>query len=342
MITSKIMNNKLAIVDCGKNTSTLFYNGKMHTYSHDELLGKITDLPKGTKVICEEAHLGTARKALSKSQPFNAEQLLQFYDDCENKGIILRFFPQDSTFRALQHYRTKHNLSEEEFPKSDDNDPKAIYQLLIDKMEISLSRPKKTFAEDPVREEGYLFKQDLNAHLNYARASEPKAYCFEDDGCKKFIVENIEEISRQLSPQQQIAFGLGDESRYKKTRKINLNKIKTSQLYSIVATLIDYNGKLRIRQSTGALPGWKFIKKYVICMTPFHRRGGVCRSNLYHHGLKNYLKNQIKLNGLKEFPKGTRGVFSQDQDDFFVKHRIEYSNSIRKIFQICRKILNHK
>jgi hypothetical protein len=342
MITSNTMNNKLAIVDCGKNTSTLFYNGKIHTYSHDELLDKITDLPKGVKVVSEEAHLGTARKGLSKSQPFNGEQLLQFYENCENKGIILRFFPQDSTFRAQQYYRTKHNLSEDEFPKSDYNDPKAIYQLLIDKMEISLSHPKKTFAENSVREEGYLFKQDLNAHLNYARASEPKPYAFKDDGCKNFIIEHIEEIVSQLSPQSKVAFALTDDSRYKKTGKINLNKIKPSQFYSIVATLIDYNGKPRTRESTGALPGWKFIKRYVICMTPFQRRCCVCRSNLYHHGLKNYLKKQIKLNGLKEFPKGTRGVFSQNQDDFFVKCRIEYCNCIREVFQICRKILNNK
>lgn len=339
------MSNNIVIVDCGKNTSTLYKDGQIHVYSHSELLDKILELPSGTKVVSEEAHLGTARKGLSKSQPFTAEQLLQFYDNCANNGIEMRFFPQQSTFRAQQYYRTKYNLSEKEFPKSDDNDPKAIYELLIDHMEISLSRPKETFAEDELREEGYQFKNDLNIHLNFARASEPKAYAYEDDGCKKWIEKNVDQIASQLSPEAQQAFGLGEESQYKRGAdkdKINLNSIKMAQFYSIAATLIDYNGKLRLRKGTGELPGWKFIKKYVIPMSPFHRKGGVARSNLYHHGLKNYLKNQVEAHGLEEFPKGGRGVFSKEQDEFFVDCRIKYCNAIREIFQICRKILNNK
>lgn len=334
------MNTNLVIVDCGKNTSTLYRNGKIAVYSHSELLDRILELPKGTKVVSEEAHLGTARRGLSKSQPYTAEELLQFYDNCENNGIEMRLFPQQSTFRAQQYYRTKHNLSEEDFPKSDENDPKAIHELLIDYTEISLSRPKTTFMEDPVREEGYAFKSDLNIHLNHARASEPKAYAYEDDGCKKFIIDHIDLIRSLVSGVTQEAFGLGEESLYKKTGKVNLNKMKMTQFYSVVASLIDYHGNPRYRASTGALPGWKFIKKYVIPMSPFHRRGGVARSNLYHHGLKNYLKNQAEIKGLEEFPKGGRGVFSKEQDEFFIDCRIRYCNAIREVFQVCRKIIN--
>jgi hypothetical protein len=333
------MNDKLVVVDCGKNNSTLYKNGKIYSYSHADLLDKILELPDGTKVVSEEAHLGTARKGLSKSQPYTAEELLEFYDTCKDNGIEMRFFPQQSTFRAQQYYRTKYNLSEDDFPKSDENDPKAIYELLADHGEISLSSPKINFDEDAVRKEGYDFKNSLNTHLNHARASEPKPYAYEDDGCRRWIDGNIDELASQIHTQEQEAFGLSESSRYKKNNKINLNKIRMTQLYSIVSTLVDYHGEKRYRESTGALPGWRFIRKYIIPMSPFHRRGGVARSNLYHHGLKNYLKAQVKINGIDPLPKGGRGTFSKDQDIFFRKHRIIYCNSIRKIFQVCRKML---
>ena len=122
--------------------------GKVYTYSHKDLFSQITSLPAGTKVVVEEAHLGTPRRGLSKSQPFTGEQLLPLYDKCEEKDIYLFFFPQQSTFRARQYYRTKHGLSEEDFAKSDENDPIALYELLQDFPEISLSKPKENFNEN--------------------------------------------------------------------------------------------------------------------------------------------------------------------------------------------------
>ena len=335
------MNKKLVVVDCGKNTSTLLNKGKIHTFSHNKLLGEITDLPKGTKVVCEEAHLGTPRRGLSKAQPYTDLELLPFYAKCKDNGIDLSFFPQQSTFRAQQYYRTKHGLSEEEFPKSDDNDPLALFELLSDFPEISLSKPKESFDKNPVREEGNDLKRQLNDHLNWARASEPKAYEFEDDGCRDWINENIEQIAKVISPMAQEVFELTDENRYKKTKKINLNKIKMTQFYSIVSTLIDYDGELRQRPSTGSPPGWKFIQRYVLSMSPFHRKGGVARSNLYHHGIKNWHKKQCRKHGRAIPEKGGRGVFIDDQDAFFLKCRADYCKSIREVFQVVRDILSN-
>ena len=333
------MKKELVIVDCGKNTSTLLKDGTVHTFPHNKLFNEITSLPRGTRVVSEEAHLGTPRRGLSKAQPYTDEQLLTLYKECYKKGIDLRFFPQQSTFTARQYYRTKHNLTEEDFPKSDDNDPRAIHEFLTDKPKTSLSLPKDGFDVDLVREDGNKFKQSLNKHLNFARASEPKAYGYEDDGCRAWLNKNIEELAASLSPLAQEAFGLIDENRYKKTNKLNLNSIKMTQLYSIVATLVDYDGTPRTRESTQNIPGWKFVKRYVLSMTPFHRKGGVARSNLYHHGIKNWLKNQCAKEGVDVPAKGGRGVFTAEQDKFFVKCRINYCNAIREVFQSCRNIL---
>tara|TARA_R110000824_G_scaffold163335_1_gene339090 strand:+ start:157 stop:1182 length:1026 start_codon:yes stop_codon:yes gene_type:complete len=332
----------LVIVDCGQNTATLLHPQaqEVETLSHKDLFKTITSLPAGTHVVSEEAHLGTPRRGLSKSQPFTEQELLPFYAKCKERGIDLSFFPQQSTFRAQQYYRTKHNLSEEDFPKSDENDPLALRELLTDFPEISLSQPKENFDENPVRVDGNAYKQSLNEHLNYARASDPKPYNYSDDGCRKWIDKNIEEVSSSLSLSAQKVFNLTEESRYKKTGEINLNKIKMTQFYSVVASLIDYEGRSRCRLATGALPGWKFIKQFVFSMSPFHRRGGVARSNLYHHGVKNYYKMRCEEEGRAAPPRGGRGVFSKKQDDFLVQCRNEYCAAVRELFQTTRDILS--
>jgi hypothetical protein len=335
------MKTKLVVVDCGKNSSTMLRKGKkVEVFNHKDLFNQIVKLPSGTKVVCEEAHLGTPRRGLSKSQPFTEDELLPFYRKCEEKGIDLAFFPQQSTFRAQQYYRTKHNLTEENFPKSDENDPLALRELLQDFPELCLSKPKESFSEDLVRSDGNKFKNDLNTHLNHARASEPKRYCYVDDGCRAWIVDNIDEISSKLSPLTQKIFGLDEESCYKKTGKINLNKIKMTQFYSVVASLIDYEGNPRLREATLKSPGWRFIKRYVFSMTPFHRKGGVARSNIYHHGIKNWHKNQCAEQGLDVPSKGGRGVFTKEQDDFLVKCRKEYCDAVRELFQVCKKMIS--
>ena len=64
------MNSELVIVDCGKNSSTMLRKGKkIEVFTHKDLFDQIINLPSGTKVVCEEAHLGTPRRGLSKSQP---------------------------------------------------------------------------------------------------------------------------------------------------------------------------------------------------------------------------------------------------------------------------------
>jgi hypothetical protein len=332
------MKSELVIVDCGKNSSTMYRNGKITDFHQNALLDVISSLPSGTKVVSEEAHLGTPRRLLSKSQPYTEEELLPFYQKCADNGIELRFCPHQSTFRARSYYRTQNNLTEEEFEKSDENDPKAIHKLLTDFPEISLSRPKKSFF-DPVRESSYVIKEDINRHLNWARSVKYKS---EEDGCASWIRNNIEDIVANLSDTTKNIFDLTDEARRKvgvNKGKINLNSVKMAQLYAVVATLVDYKGDYRIRENTQSPPGWKFVKRYILSMTPFHFRGGVARSNIYHHGIKTYFKKQLELHGLPEPPSKDRGIFSKDQDRLLIRCRKEWHDAIREVFQVCKKII---
>ena len=120
-----INENNLMIVDCGRNTSTFYDGREVVEISHDNLFNKILSCPEGTYVIAEEAHLGVPRKRLSLSQVWYANQLKDLYAQCEDRGIFLRFFPQDSTPRALDYYRSN-------IPYLRSNSPKEILMIKSD------------------------------------------------------------------------------------------------------------------------------------------------------------------------------------------------------------------
>ena len=360
------MNKKLVIVDCGRNESTMLVKGEIFYHSHANLFNEILKLPRGTRVVSEEAHLGTARRPLSLAQPFTADELIEFYKACAKRDIELRWFPQQSTYNAQVYYRTKHKLTPEQFPKSDENDPKAIYEYLIDHVRTSLSKPRKSFEVNPVREEANQIKQELNCDLGQARSTdEPKdKYNLPNDQCRKFINEKAALLFDRLSPTAKRIFGFenwSDKNKewescvYKKGKtkgQLNINKLKMSQLYSVVTLLVKFDGSLRVRPSTGSLPGWKYAKRYLLSMTPFHWKGGTARSNIYHHGIKNYHKSQCKINGHPLPPKplkrkkeeksdGGIGILNCAQRERLVKDRTDYCNAVREVFQLTRVTLNN-
>lgn len=327
------------IADCGKNCSTMLKNGQVYTFSHKDFLDEILSLPRGTMFIAEEAHL-TPRELLSKAQPFTKSQLDKLSAGCNEKGIKIRCFPQQSTPRALEYYRKKYSLNEEEFGKSDHNDLLAIKELLEDFPEIKLSH---LGGDKNIRtkECGNEFQQLLNNHLNISRSQD---YSDENDGCRKWVNQNIEELSSMLAEGSKEIFGLTDDCRFKikaKKGQINIRNIRMTQLYSVVACLIYYDGTFRIRSTTNNLPGKYFIQKYVLKMTPFHRKGGVARSNLYHHGMKNFFRNKCAEHGLDN-PKGGRGNFSKEQEKLFKKCRKQYRSAIFDLFQSCKKIVERQ
>ena len=83
-------------------------------------------------------------------------------------------------------------------------------------------------------------------------------------------------------------------------------------------------------------------------MTPFHHRVGVARSNIFHHGMKNWIAKMAKLDGVMLKRLGStgkmssfvpRGQFSPEQNRVFKKYRKQYCDSIRSLFQVCKKIM---
>jgi len=333
------------IIDCGVNKSTIYdsENKTITKICHTDILDLPQKIPQGSLIVSEYAHLGCPRRNLSRSQPFTESQLLKLYDDLKTNKITLKLFPHQSTPRACNYSGLE---------KSDDNDPKSIWLLLNDFPQISLMNPPKSFDLSEKRTNGFRIKQQVNDILNFARRYE---YLDESDQNTIFISKYIGEIAEKLSNNTKSVFGLTEKSKYKRGEhkgSYNLNSINLPQIYSILATLQTPEGDI-IKLDNGNIPGWRFISRYVLCMSPFHLKGGVARSNLYYHGLRNWVaKMAADELGLtrKQFIKKRRGGYRDDdgnlvnrftsaEDSCYLKYRRIYCKAIKELFYEFRKIL---
>ena len=352
----RVDDRELVVLDCGKNSGT-FYDGndeeKCVKITHEVLLEMASNPRyKGYAMVAEDAHFGVPRGPTSLAQPFSAEQLSKFYKECINNNVIFRLFPQKSTPRAAAYAKLK---------KSDETDPISIYKMLRAFPKTALRKPPESFVVSPIREEGYKHKEELNDVLNHARAYKPKGYIDKDDSNTKWLQENIEEIVSHMSPTAKDVFQIS----YYKKGGINMNETfkAPAQLYSILASLRGkvkehknkkknyITNELNIRKRTGELPSWKFAKKHIFNFSPWHQKGGVARSNLMYHGAKNYIIRKAKEEGFalkakfeqadgQERGKG-RGNFTKREDDSYLSYRKNYADSIKEVFNLFKKMLQH-
>jgi hypothetical protein len=337
---NKLSNEPTTVtIDCGGNGATIYSGGNERRavkISFEDLFNLANTLPKGSSIWGERAHYGVPSDEHSKAQYFTEKQLLKFYSDCKANGIDLRFYSERLIPKMLQYA----GFEQEE--KSDYIDPVAAYEYIMGRPNVraTLMKPPESFDHDPLREEGNVFREFTNKHLNVARF---KNY---ENVNSQWIKDNIETIAGQLSNTAKSAFGLDEKSLFKvkaKKGKININKIKLPQMYSVLAVLKDLNGKSRLRDNPKSinkeLPGWKFIKKYIIPMSPFHFRGGVARSNLYYHGMKNWINMKIKETHGYDIKKKDRGEFSKNEDAIFNKYRTQYCSSIHELFHVYKTMI---
>jgi hypothetical protein len=337
----------MIVLDCGKNTATI-YNSETDTcktISHLDVLKLPEELESGTTVIGEYAHLGCPRQKYSLSQPFTENLLIDLYDRFKSKNISFKLFPQKSTPRAT---------SFSGLVKSDLNDPKAIYLLLKSFPNITLMNPPTSFEVEDIVQEGWVWKDTTNKILNVARRY---SYESDDDKNSVFIKENIQHIYDSLSPVARDVFGFQlykTTSKHGKKGTINLKEINMCQIYSILAILRDFEGQLRLFKDTNDFPTNYFIKRYVLCMTPFHWRGGVARSNLYYHGMMSWIARKAEKDhqldfrrkvsiadedGIKSKKVIRRGHFTPQEDAVFIAYRKQYCKSIFELVNFFKQHL---
>lgn len=389
---------KTIVLDCGKNESTMYDGENYKILTHKEVLFLPENLNSGDKIIAEYSHLGVPRTQKSLSQPFTARELLDFYRNCENKKVELRFFPQKSTPSAINYSAQEiikvRNLDPNKFHKTEDlksdhTDPMAIYNYMEDKKNISLMYPPTDFEPSDIRKEGWKRKSQCTELCNQARS-----FHYVDDN-SNWIRKNAKQIADQLSDQAKDCFGLmtnidglGDKTKDSIREQLGINPDNLDELercctegalssikgisknkeqkfltciqnkeikekdivmpaiYAVLSTLRgrvinndgDLSSELYLRDSTGDMPGWYFVKRYILSFSPFHLKGGTARSNIFHHSVKNWIKKKAEAEGFNLKGK-QRGQFTAEEDEIFLKYRRIYMKSVKELFVAIKNIL---
>ena len=347
------MNKVTHTLDCGRNSGVIYYvdENRHETLSHAQILDLPNKLPRGSFVVGEYAHFGVARTKKSKAQVFTEDQLFQFYFDFEENGIKFRMASHDNAPQARTYAEIRNII-----PSSSNMDPKkldeydtialAYYLNTHDKVRNALQKPPKTFEKNARRKDGEAFREKLNENLNIARSEN-----YDEDllPVMKMILTNSMELYNYLSPRSREIIGFIPN---KKGTAITKTSIKPTTIYSIAGTVFNIDG-IPMTRYGNKIPGWTFVRRFILVFGPNHRRGGVARSNLTFHGFRNFVKREtkditdvdftrkFKLPGKKGEVNETtikRGHMTKKENEVFVKLRKEYTTMIKEAWSFFAKL----
>lgn len=327
-MTKSLAQRPLYIADWGKlfwhvlNTT----NGVVTKLTSEQFL-TLSWLPEGAFLVCELAHLGAVRTKFSLAQVYTGQELLSLYAAIEAKDCVLRLFPQGLTPTA----RKMAGFDE----KSDENDLYAIAHYLKACPRLSLRKPPKTFKVERRVEAGWTFKKENDGILNVARRYD---YALDKDYVSSFIDAHIDELALRLSDNAKKWMLLSDKHRLQSGKgwlQASTEK-RIKRLYTLTALFLHPEGYARKRPDTNALPGINWLKRYALHFSPFHFRGGIARSNLMFHALKNDFKAEL----------GTKGVhigdFTEEQRSSYCALRQDAMRGITETMQTIRDLVQEK
>lgn len=103
--------NRLITGDCGKSGVVLFDNKSTSFHKRKEFTKFLIENYKGWTFVGESAHFAVPRKH-SQAQVLEAEELLEWYAECEANDVGLLFSPQQSSLNVLR-YTIAHDLEGE-------------------------------------------------------------------------------------------------------------------------------------------------------------------------------------------------------------------------------------
>jgi hypothetical protein len=321
--------SRIFVADFGQNHWTVFdsFTQEIFELSPDEFL-TLTWLPMGSTLICEQAHLGSPRKDSSLAQVYLPETLLDFYHRAEAKGSTIKLFPHQSTAKARARWGT--------MDKTDAVDVVAIYNYVVNSPHMPLMNPPKTFAVSNSTQAGWTFKHETNCILNKARRFD---YEDPEDQVVRFINDNLKLITSRLSTEAREVF---DVDRVKKDGNFYASSKRKMRLYTIASLFLQPDGTIRKRSDTDTMPGLRWLSRNVLHNGPFHLKGGIARSNLNHHGFKNYAISKMDTRKASDSGKVLSHYhFTPEQDEQFRGHRRTFRRSVMEAMQVIRDIVKY-
>lgn len=250
--------------------------------------------PVGSVLIVENAHMQPQKRSLA--QPFKFEQLQGIQQLAESKLMQVRLAPHSLTPK----YRARY-LGDD---KGDEVDAKSLLLAFDDLGFSGLQRfnPRDTWPSRVLWAHEQI--DDMNWVLNAVRQVK---YCEEvSEGWKYFYRTGYH--AAQIALMKKITYDKRLNTAYswffKESRD---DPARLMPAFSLWSTVFDRHGQPRKLQ--GAAPGVNFIMNELLRQRPNHFRGGVGRSNLMHHLLKNRVIEELQTRKAYKDPEtGKKGI----------------------------------
>lgn len=298
-------------IDFGSNIAHYYkarckQQGKM---AFRQLFAWLVQLPSGTLVVCESAHLGVAQTSLSLAQPFTAEQLLDLYSQLRSRGVTLKLAPHAHTGKRMRlwvyrHFKELMRTAE----KTDAADALALAVYVDQCNGISLANPYASFDRCPKRDFGIAVVKRSTAVLNAERTSDYRGEYYP-------TIMRLARKVRQKGGFPSLKF---------------VATVASSLFGEEDGTLFEFTYR-------DQRPGKWLWLRHVVRMTPWHHRGGVARSNHMWHTFRPYLQRRAKKLGLSIKSGGAYKKFALHSD---VENtaRTSAMKSYREMLARCREM----
>ncbi len=268
----------------GKNIGWRVWNGTQESHvSREDMLNGILWSSGPVRLVIEHAHLHE-RGPLSVAQVYDSDELAQFWASTQDVGAQIQAFPQRLTERA----RVEGEYTSKE------EDPKAIYDFILNRPEVSLKNWRPRTPEE-LEFFGVVnqIRHDMTVRLNEQRPD----YDPENPDVRH-AVELLESFASDLPENVQRQFGL-EFYRITRAGQYNQGDLKPplkagggartgfNVIMAIYVAVYDSEQNLRLNEE-GDFIGMKFIWNYLFLMSPFSGKSGTARSNLMFRGLSSY------------------------------------------------------
>ena len=377
LFTADVGLGKVHVFDSGNDT---FYE----KLPKDDIIDlNIPELQSGDTLVVECAHLREAH-ARTMAQAYTFDKLIKLKQNADKMGLNIKLFPQKSTPKTRKLYRGVNKETGEEihgfevdkketskFIKTygmspDEADTRSIAQFLLN--DQNAFRSLKTFI--PTKMVDFQEKsqdivdyiQEANDDINPAKSSgyglDPKIDYYEDEvskwikkytvdggssifGYTPTIVDNLKKEYPKDYEELTWALGLSID---KKTGKLKIEN--ENRIYTLVTTILRYNGSLRYRHDRLNLPvkekykvpNWKYVEAHLLGCKPYHMNQGVIASN-YKHWMRRAVSEYAFPNKKSSQSSDFQAGMSYEEYNKLKEARTKVDKMTQKIWYVLRKMI---
>jgi hypothetical protein len=320
---------RFVAADFGSNVWSTWDGVKDRRLSKEEF-ARLRWLDGCRQIVAEYAHLQVPRNIHSKSQVYTNTERQEFLANAEKAGVRIFCFPHGmrSTYRPGEKVNGEDLL-----------DAIAMHKYLVTYVNqvdgrCWLPPLKWNYDFDTAKWRAiHAFRGRTNEILNWARAHS-KEYATHPD---EFIGGNWQGGCDAIMKLAGDTYDPPAEGNSLRPAYQYLFDGKPMGRYTVAAMICEPNGKLRINENTGEPPGVNWIMRYQLGFTPLHHRGGVARSNIQFHGLKNFTILQFRLDPENE--KGRVPLYEMNRENrqLVLDSRSEFRKAVKLFLTNAKK-----